>query len=103
MVRAIGAVLSLRHQHLFQINHSSRLELYRGGSEDHYVAAFVEPWAYAPTSSRPSRIASTIHTLRTAALSTYENRRVSTGALLLGRRRSRPRSPRPTPSTTGSS
>jgi hypothetical protein len=84
MVRAIGAVLSLRHQHLFQINHSSRLELYRGGSEDHYVAAFVEPWAYASTSSRPSRIASTIHTLRTAALSTYENRRVSTGALLLG-------------------
>ena len=84
MIRAIGAVLSLRYQHLFQINHSSRLELYRGGSEDHYVAAFVEPWAYASTSSRPSRIASTIHTLRTAALSTYENRRVSTGALLLG-------------------
>ena len=84
MVRAIGAVLSLRHQHLFQINHSPRLELYRGGSEDHYVAAFVEPWTYASTSSRPSRIASSIHTLRTAALSTYENRRVSTGALLLG-------------------
>ena len=84
MVRAIGAVLSLRHQHLFQINHTSRLELYRGGSEDHYVAAFVEPWTYASTSSRPSRIASTIQTLRTAALSTYENRRVSTGALLLG-------------------
>ncbi len=84
MIRAIGAVLSLRYQHLFQINHSSRLELYRGGSEDHYVAAFVEPWAYTSTSSRPSRIASTIHTLRTAALSTYENRRVSTGALLLG-------------------
>jgi len=84
MVRAVGAVLSLRHQHLFQIHHSSRLELYRGGSEDHYVAAFVEPWAYASTSSRPSRVASTIQTLRTAALSTYENRRVSTGALLLG-------------------
>ena len=32
----------------------------------------------------PSRIASTIQTLRTAALSTYENRPVSTGALLLG-------------------
>ncbi len=84
MIRAIGAVLSLRYQHLFQITHPSRLELYRGGSEDHYVAAFVEPWTYTPNSSRPSRIASTIHTLRTAALSTYENRRVSTGALLLG-------------------
>ncbi len=84
MVRAIGAVLSLRYQHLFQMTHNSRLELYRGGSEDHYVAAFVEPWAYTPAARRSSRIASTIHTLRTAALSTYENRRVSTGALLLG-------------------
>ena len=84
MVRALGAVLSLRYHHLFQIAHSARLELFRGGSEDHYVAAFVEPEAYDPSSNRPSRIASTIHTLRTAALSTYENRRVSTGALLLG-------------------
>ena len=84
MFRAIGAVLSLRYQHLFQVTDSPRLELYRGGSEDHYVAAFVEPWAYTSSADRPSRIASTVHTLRTAALSTYENRRVSTGALLLG-------------------
>ncbi len=84
MVRAIGAVLSLRYHHLFRMAHSSRLELYRGGSEDHYVAAFVEPESYLPAATRTSRIASTILTLRTAALSTYENRRVSTGALLLG-------------------
>jgi len=84
MIRAIGAVLSLRYHNLFQIAHSKRMELFRGGSEDHYVAAYVDPAAYSPTSGRPSRIASTIMTLRTAALSTYENRRVSTGALLLG-------------------
>ena len=84
MIRAIGAVAGLRYYHLFQTGGPPRLELYRGGSEDHYVAAFVEPSAYALNASRPSRIASTIHTLRTAALSTYENRRVSTGALLLG-------------------
>lgn len=84
MVRAIGAVLDLRYHHLFQIAQTPRLELYRGGSEDHYIAAFVEPTAYAPSASRPSRIASTIQTLRTTALSTYENRRVSTGALLIG-------------------
>jgi len=84
MIRAIGAVLSLRYHHLFQVAHLSRIELFRGGSEDHYVAAFVEPQGYAPTTAKPSRIASTILTLRTAALSTYENRRVSTGALLLG-------------------
>ena len=84
MVGAIGAVLNMRYHHMFQISSSARLELYRGGSEDHYVAAFIEPDAYAPTATRPSRIAATIQTMRTAALSTYENRRVSTGALLLG-------------------
>ncbi len=84
MVRAIGAVLDLRYHHLFQITHSARLELYRGGSEDHYVAAWVEPRAYQPPGLAPSRVAGTIQTLRTAALSTYENHRVSTGALLLG-------------------
>lgn len=84
MVLAIGSLLSLRFHHLFQTADASRLELFRGGSEDHYVAAFVDPASYALTSQRPSRIASTIQTLRTTALSTYENRRVSTGALLLG-------------------
>ncbi|MBX6313534.1 MAG: hypothetical protein IRY99_11550, partial [Isosphaeraceae bacterium] len=83
MVRAIGAVASLRYHHLFEISDSARLDLYRGGSEDHYVAAFIEPWVYTAHGSRPSRIAATIQTLRTAALSTYENHRVSTGALLL--------------------
>ena len=84
MVRAIGAVLGLRYHHLFELTHSARLELYRGGSEDHYVAAFVEPRAYAAPALAPSRIAAAIQTLRTAALSTYENQRVSTGALLAG-------------------
>jgi hypothetical protein len=84
LIRAMGAVLSLRHHHAFRAGRSPRLELFRGSSEDHYVAAFVEPSAYAPSSTRSSRIAATIQTLRTAALSTYENRRVSTGALLLG-------------------
>lgn len=84
MIRALGAVLSLRYYHLFQIAQSSRHELFRGGSDDHYVAAFIDPAAYAVSTARPSRIAATILTLRTAALSTYENRRVSTGALLLG-------------------
>lgn len=84
MVHAIGSLMSLRYHHLFQVADASRLELFRGGSDDHYVAAFVDPSSYAITSVRPSRIASTIQTLRTTALSTYENRRVSTGALLLG-------------------
>jgi hypothetical protein len=97
MIRSIGAVLGLRYHHLFRLGNTSRLELYRGGSEDHYVAAFVEPSAYAPSVTRPSRVAQTIQTLRVAALSTYENRRVSTGALLLGRAARTPRRAAPTP------
>lgn len=82
---AIIAVMSLRYHHLFLGSGPPRPELYRGGSEDHYVAAFLEPAAYAPPpEGRPSRIASAILTLRTAALSTYENHRVTTGVLLLG-------------------
>jgi hypothetical protein len=86
MIRAIGAVLVMRYHHLFRVAHMARLELFRGGSEDHYVAAFIEPSVYELPGSRPSRIAATIQTLRTAALSTYENHRVSTGALLIGPR-----------------
>ncbi|MBV8381267.1 MAG: hypothetical protein JOZ63_01590 [Planctomycetaceae bacterium] len=84
MIRAVGAVLGFRYYHLFQRSHGARLELFQGGSEDHYVAAFVEPSVYAVPATRPSRVAPTLQALRTAALSTYENRRVSTGALLLG-------------------
>lgn len=84
LIRAIGAVLSLRYHHAFQVSNTERLELYRGGSEDHYIAAYIEPADYEAPARRPSRIASAIQTLRTAALSTYENRRVSTGALLIG-------------------
>jgi hypothetical protein len=84
MIRAVGAVANLRYYQMFQTADAARLELYRGGSEDHYVAAFIEPDDYELTATRASRVASTILTLRTAALSTYENKRVSTGALLLG-------------------
>jgi hypothetical protein len=84
MIEAIGAVLSMRYNQTFQINSTARLEIYRGGVEDHYVAAFIDPASYHSTVLRPSRIASVIETLRTAALSTYENHRVSTGVLLLG-------------------
>ena len=85
MVAAVAAVLSQRYEYLFSALTPSRLELYRGGAEDHYVAAFIDPEPYVPGSPRTSRIAATLQILRTAALSTYENRRVSTGALLLGK------------------
>jgi hypothetical protein len=97
MVQAVASVLIVRYHHLFELTSSVRLELYRGGSEDHYVAAYIEPSMYTPPAMRPSRIASTIQTLRTAALSTYENHRVSTGALLVGLNNDTPLPFGPTP------
>ena len=84
MVKSVATVLTQRYEYLFKTHNPSRMDLYRGGAEDHYIAAFIHPEPYSPASVRASRIAATLHTLRTAALSTYENRRVSTGALLLG-------------------
>ncbi len=84
LLRAIGRVMELHHQVLLRWSRGSLLRLRRGMPEDHYVAACLEPSAYANAESAPSRIAEAILTLRTMALSTYENRRVSTGALILG-------------------
>ncbi len=84
LIRAVAAVLELNFQILFRRSRMSILQLRRGMPEDHYVAACLEPSAYAPTAWASSRIAEAILTLRTMALSTYENRRVSTGALILG-------------------
>ena len=94
LIRAVGAVVNLRYSLLFLSGRAPGLDLYRGSPDDHYVAAFIDPSAYALPSGHPCRIASTLQTLRTAALSTYENRRVSTGALLLG---AGARPDRPTP------
>ncbi len=85
LLQAVASVYAMRYFNLFGVSSLTRLDLYRGGGEDHYIAAFIDPDAYGPGSSdRPSRVAATIQTLRTAALSTYENQRVSTGVLLLG-------------------
>jgi hypothetical protein len=84
LIRAIGRVMELHHQVLFRWSRMSLLQLRRGMPEDHYVAACVEPSAYSAEAPSPSRIAEAILTLRTMALSTYENRRVITGALIVG-------------------
>ncbi len=84
LIRAVGRVMELHHQVLFRWSHVSLLQLRRGMPEDHYVAAAVDPSAYSPAASSPSRIAEAILTLRTMALSTYENRRVTTGTLIIG-------------------
>src|SRR4051794_23501049 len=65
MIRASVAVLPPPYHPLFHTASASRLELFRGGSEDHYVAAFIDPPSYAPSTAGSSRIAQTILTLRT--------------------------------------
>ena len=84
LIRAVGRVMELHHQVLFRWSRVSLLQLRRGMPEDHYVAAAVDPSAYSSAASSPSRIAEAILTLRTMALSTYENRRVTTGTLIIG-------------------
>ena len=84
LIRAMGAVLDLNYQILFRRHGMSILHLLRGMPEDHYVAARLDPAAYVAGAAGPSRIAEAVLTLRTMALATYENRRVTTGALVLG-------------------
>jgi hypothetical protein len=65
---------------------AERNDLFRGMIEDRYVGSFLDhrPYAIEAREARADRIASVIELLRVAALSSYENRPISTGVLLLG-------------------
>jgi DNA integrity scanning protein DisA with diadenylate cyclase activity len=64
---------------------TARPELFQGAIEDRYVGAFLDAGTYGAEEgpSRADQIASAIEVLRVAALSSYENRPISSGALLL--------------------
>ena len=86
LAQAIGAVLAARYRAIMnpQII-AERGDLFRAAIEDRYVGAFLDPRPYTIESreARADRIASIIEVLRVAALSSYENRPISTGVLLL--------------------
>jgi hypothetical protein len=87
LARAIGAVLAARYSAILNPRIiAERNDLFRGAIEDRYVGAFLDhrPYAIEAREARADRIASTIELLRLAALSSYENRPISTGVLLLG-------------------
>jgi hypothetical protein len=87
MARAIVAVVGARYRAVLNPELlTERGELFRGPIEDRYVGAFFDERPYATHGSETGvdRIASIIEMLRVAALSTYENRPISTGVLLLG-------------------
>jgi hypothetical protein len=87
LAQAIGAVLAARYH---AINNpriiAERSGLFSGAIEDRYVGAFLDhrPYAIEAREARADRIASIIELLRVAALSSYENRPIATGVLLLG-------------------
>jgi hypothetical protein len=86
MARAIVAVVRTRYRSILNPELAAeRGELFRGPIEDRYVGAFFDerPYSDAGAEGAVDRIASIIEMLRVAALSTYENRPISTGVLLL--------------------
>src|SRR6266545_4275480 len=85
LARALGTVLAARYRAIFDPKAMlERGELFRGAIEDRYIAAFLD--ARASKDAGPARadlIATAIEVLRVAALSSYENRSISSGVLIL--------------------
>ena len=77
LIEVIIGVLDLRFRSLFDSEAATRAELFQFAFEDFIVGEYVG-------TPDASRLPTALEALRVAALSTYENRRVSTGALLLG-------------------
>jgi hypothetical protein len=88
MVKSIGRVLSIRYQLAFHpVLSAESAHLFRGLPEDRFVSAFLDSSAYRDpeqTAATPDKIAAAIEVLRLSAMTTYENRRISTGAILFG-------------------
>lgn len=88
LISSIGRVLSARYIALSNTTLAARaFQLFRGLPEDRYVSSFLDPDLYGSPDSpthNTDRIADAIEVLRIAASTTYENRRIATGALLLG-------------------
>ena len=87
LARAIGAVLAARYRAILNPRIiGERGDLFRGAIEDRYVGALLDdaPYAIDAREARADRIAQVLELLRVAALSSYENRPISTGVVLLG-------------------
>jgi hypothetical protein len=85
LARAIGSVLSVRYRAIFDPKQMlERGDLFRGAIEDRYVAAFLDGGDKPDVGpSRADQIATVLEVLRVAALSSYENRPISSGVLFV--------------------
>jgi len=87
LARAIGSVLGLRYRALFDPRQMlERGDLFRGTIEDRYVGAFLEANDAVQGDASRARgdlVATALEVLRVAALSSYENRAISSGVLLI--------------------
>ncbi len=85
LAKAIGSVLALRYRAIFDPRQMlERGDLFRGAIEDRYVGAFLDgPDQSPPAHGRADLVATVIEVLRVAALSSYENKPISSGALLI--------------------
>ena len=88
LLQSIGHVLSTRYRILFNANLAAQdFQLFRGLPEDRYISAFLDPSPFSnvePAAEVHDRVAEAIEVLRVSSLTTYENRRIATGALLFG-------------------
>jgi hypothetical protein len=88
LLRSIGRFLSTRYELLFDREIAMRnTPLFGGLTEDRYVSAFLDGRVFngdASAGALPDRISEAIEVLRISALSSYEDKRISTGALLFG-------------------
>jgi hypothetical protein len=84
LAKAIGSVLALRYRALFDPRQMlERGELFRGAIEDRYIGAFLDGGESTdPSRSRADLVATAIEVLRVAALSSYENKAISSGLLI---------------------
>src|SRR5262245_41786251 len=87
LAKAIGAVLALRYRAIFDPRQMlERGDLFRGAVEDRYVGAFLdasETGQVDASRARGDLVATALEVLRVAALSSYENRAISSGVLLI--------------------
>ena len=85
LARAIGTVLAARYRAIFDPKQMlERGELFRGAIEDRYIGAFLDSVVFGdPSQARADSVATAIEVLRVAALSSYENRAISSGVMLL--------------------